>query len=212
MIGYSPIDPAGTDLYIRPCYPFSEFLRLTHEREIIVQIEVWDHFDFARDPWQLNPFNPKNNSNYTSAESGLPEVITTHPGQRENGFFRFVPTLQNNQVLLPYQEALVVKMLSISLQYDHVLYCMDNETNESPEWGKYWSELIQAKAAEGGVQVETTEMWDPWNLADPMHRNTFDHPELYSFIDISQNNHQTGQTHWDNAQTQRQRIADQLSP
>jgi len=55
-------------------------------------------------------------------------------------------------------------------------------------------------------------MWDAWDLASPEHSATFDHPELYSFVDISQNNHQKGQAHWDNAQKQRARIADRPRP
>ena len=66
---------------------FETFLRLTHERQIIVQIEVWDRFDFAREPWEDNPFNPKNNINYSVEESGLKEHIATHPGQREQRVF-----------------------------------------------------------------------------------------------------------------------------
>jgi hypothetical protein len=93
-----------------------------------------------------------------------------------------------------------------------VLYCMDNETSVTPEWGKYWSEYIKAKAGEAGVKVQTTEMWDKWDLADKQHNPTFDHPETYSFVDISQNNHQKGQTHWDNAQRQRARIAGKVRP
>ena len=54
--------------------------------------------------------------------------------------------------------------------------------------------------------IQTTEMWDPWDLAHEMHSNTFDHPETYSFVDISQHNHNSGQEHWDNAQTQRTRV------
>lgn len=30
---------------------------------------------------------------------------------------------------------------SISLRFDHVLYCMDNETHAHPEWGAYWPPL-----------------------------------------------------------------------
>ena len=41
--------------------------------------------------------------------------------------------------------------------------------------------------------MQTTEMWDAWNLAHEMHKATFDHPEIYSFVDISQNNHPKGQ-------------------
>jgi hypothetical protein len=106
----------------------------------------------------------------------------------------------------------VDKMLSYSLQFGNVLYCMDNETSVTPQWGKYWSQYIKAKARQAGKSVHTTEMWDRWDLADAMHNATFDHPETYSFVDISQNNHQKGQQHWDNAQRQRTRIADNVRP
>ena len=187
---------------------FEHFLKLTHERDIILQIEVWDRFDFARAPWQDNPFNPKNNVNYTAQQSGLVETIETHPNQRENAFFRSVPALENNQVVLPYQHRFVDQLLALSLPYGNVLYCMDNETNESPEWGRYWAEYIRQKASEMGVAVHLTEMWDAWSLADPQHSATIDHPELYSFIDISQNNHRSASEHWSNMQTMRQRIRD----
>jgi hypothetical protein len=187
---------------------FHRFLDLTAEREIVVQIEMWDRFDFARAPWQDNPYNPKNNINYTAAESGLKPTIETHPGRRESAFFRTVPALENNTVVLPYQEAQVAQLLSISLDYGHVLYCMDNETNESPEWGKYWSGIIKSAAAEADVTVMTTEMWDNHNLLGEEHTNTFDHPEIYDFVDISQNNHQVNYEHWANPQVIRQRIID----
>ncbi len=185
---------------------FERFLELTAERDIIAQFEMWDRFDFARAPWQSNPYNPRNNVNYTAEESGLKEEINTHPGRRENAFFRSVQALENNQVILQYQHLQVDKMLSISLQYGDVLYCMDNETNESPEWGWYWARYIQATAAKAGVGVETTEMWDAWNLLDGEHAATFDHPEIFSFVDISQNNHQPANTHWENPQEIRRRI------
>lgn len=85
---------------------------------------------------------------------------------------------------------------------------MDNETAVTASWGEYWATYIQKKAAESGRGVETTEMWDPWDLSDDKHKATFDHPETYSFCDISQNNHQKRQRHWDNAQ----KIRSQLSP
>jgi hypothetical protein len=62
------------------------------------------------------------------------------------------------------------------------------------------------------VNVEVTEMWNHWDLSHPTHRRTFDHPDLYSFVDISQNNHQTGQTHWDNMQVARRMVADSPRP
>ncbi len=191
---------------------FDNFLRMTRDRDIIVQIEVFDRFDYARGSWDVNPFNPKNNTNYTADECGLPEAISSHPGQRENPFFRSLPELEDNPSLLARQEGLVEKMLSISLGYGNVLYCISNETNDSEEWSRHWAKFIRAKAAEAGVGVEVTEMWDAWNLNSPMHRRTFDHPDLYSYVDISQNNHQVGQTHWDNMQAARKLIADPPRP
>ncbi len=191
---------------------FETMLRLTSERDIIVQIEVWATFDYYRDNWAAHPMNPKNNINYTAQETGLPEVVDSHPTQTKNNFFWSVPAERNQKTVLKYQQRFVDKMLSYSLRYGNVLYCMDNETSVTSEWGKYWSEYIKAKAKKAGVTVHTTEMWDPWDLAHKMHSATFDHPETYSFVDISQNNHQKGQQHWDNAQKQRKRIADKVRP
>ncbi|MHC4735101.1 MAG: putative collagen-binding domain-containing protein [Planctomycetota bacterium] len=114
--------------------------------------------------------------------------------------------------MLKFQRRFVDKMLSYSLKFGNVLYCMDNETSVTPEWPKYWSQYIKAKAKAAGLRVHTTEMWDKWDLAHSMHNATFDHPEIYSFVDISQNNHQKGQKHWDNAQRQRSRIANNVRP
>lgn len=192
---------------------FEEFLRLTYERDIIVQIEKWDRFDYARGPWKLNPYNPKNNVNYSSEESGLPEVIDTHPGQRENPFFRTPPDFEDNTLVLDYQRAHTDKFLSIALQYPHILYCISNETNESPLWSDYWAEFILERASKKGVTVHVTEMWDAWDLSHPQHDATFENPDLYTYVDISQNTHQQGQTHWDNAQYVRnERLADGQRP
>ena len=194
---------------------FQQMLQWTFERDIFVQIEVWDRFDYSdhkSDNWLVHPFNPQNNDHYNHKESGLAKTYRRHPGTNENPFFFTVPALNNNTVVLKYQQRKIDKLLSYSLKYPHVLYCMDNETSGSPEWGRYWSTYIQQKAAEQGVVVQTTEMWDSWDLNHAAHRATFDHPETYSFVDISQNNHQKGQKHWDNAQRQRKRIANNPRP
>jgi len=191
---------------------FLNMLKWTQQRDIIVQIEVWATFDYYRDNWEVNPFNPKNNVNYTAQQTQLPERVNSHPIRCENNFFWSVPAERNQKTVLEYQQRFVDKMLSYSLKFGNVLYCMDNETSVTPEWGKYWSQYIKAKAEEAGLLVHTTEMWDKWDLSDAMHNATFDHPGIYSFVDISQNNHQKGQKHWDNAQRQRARIADNVRP
>lgn len=185
---------------------FQGFLDQTARREIIVQIEIWATFDYYRDNWERNPFNPTNNVNYTPEESGLPSRVDSHPVRTQNDFFRSVPEAKNLEVVLEYQRRFVQKILSYSLQHDHVLYAMDNETSVTPHWGEYWARFIREQAARQGKKVETTEMWDPWELSHRMHSATFDHPELYSFVDISQNNHQKGQKHYDNALSRRASI------
>lgn len=191
----------------------NNFLEMTAERGIFVQIELWDRFDYAREPWEQNPFNPKNNSNYTAEESGLPEKIETHPGERENPFFRSVPELDNNELILPIQEAHIRQVLETSLPYDHVLYCISNETNDTEEWSTYWAEMLHRVAENKADQsIIVTEMWDPWDLREEMHERTFDHPERYRFVDVSQNTHQQGQTQWDNLQWVRERVSDPPRP
>ena len=179
---------------------FNNFLELCSEREIVVQIELWATFDFYREPWSRNPFNPKNNINYSAERVHLDEDIPSHPTWTQNDFFRSVPNQQSNLVLLGFQQKFIDKILSHSLNYGNVLYCMDNETSVTAEWGKYWSLYIKKVAAEKGKKIYTTEMWDPWDLNHAVHRETLDHPEIYDFADISQNNHNSGDKHWENAQ------------
>ena len=89
---------------------FADMLRWTHEREIIVQIEVWDRFDHSRDNWEPHPYNPKNNVNYTYEEAGFLEHYPDHPGANRQPFFFTTPKQRNNKVLLPYQERFVGKI------------------------------------------------------------------------------------------------------
>jgi hypothetical protein len=179
---------------------FENFLKLTNERNIIVQIEIWDRWDFIQQPWEKNSFNPKNNVNYNSKESRLPERVDTHPNQRENPFFRTPPDFEDNSLVLNHQKAYVNKLMSIALRYPNVLYCISNETNESPLWSHFWAEYLHKLADEKGLTIHITEMWDSWDLSDKEHDATFNRPDLYSYVDVSQNNHNDGQDHWDNAQ------------
>jgi hypothetical protein len=177
---------------------FENMLRLTSERDIFVQIEVWDRFDHSRGSWLTDPYNPGNNVNYTYEESGFDSVYPSHPGANEQPFFFTVPELDNNVTVLQYQEAFVKKMLSISLEYGNVLYCIDNETSGVEEWATYWADFIKDNS--NGREIYITQMWDNWDVTSPVHRRTLDHPERYGFIDISQNSHIPGRLNWDRAQ------------
>ena len=191
---------------------FERFLEWTAERDIIVQIEVWDRFDYSRGNWPKHPYNPINNVNYTEKESGLATEYPLHPGRNVQPFFFTTPRQQNNETLLPYQQAFVDKLLSYSLRHPNVLYCMDNETSGEEEWGRYWANHIKTRARQGGVEVFVTEMWDAWDIKSEEHRRTLDHPELYDFVDVSQNNHNKGQEHWDNAMWMRAYVAAKPRP
>ena len=117
---------------------FERFLQETAKHKIIVQIEVWATFDYYQSRWDRNPFRPNNNLNYTRKESRLPLRVNSHPTRTRNDFFRSIPRAKNLKTVLRYQERFVEKILKQSLKYDHVLYCMDNETSVTPKWGKYW--------------------------------------------------------------------------
>jgi hypothetical protein len=191
---------------------FDNMLLWTAERDIIVQVEVWDRFDYSRQNWDPHPYNPKNNINYTRAQSGLAERYPDHPGRNKQPFFFTTPKQRNNMVVLRYQQQFVDKVLSYSLQHNHVLYCMGNETSGEEAWGAYWAHFIRQRAKQAGKQVCLTEMWDAWDLKADEHKRTFDHPERYDFCDVSQNNQKKGQVHWDNFQWARQRIFAQPRP
>ncbi len=187
-------------------------LRLAYDQDIIVQIELWDRFDYARDVWERNPYRPANNVTYTVESSGLKNHYPNHPGSNENPFFYSVPALNNNELLLTYQHAHIDRVLAVALKYPNVLYCMDNETAGAEEWGAYWADYVRTKAVNTGVVAQVTEMWDDWNLTSAVHRRTLDRPDRYTFADVSQNNHQKGQAHWNNLQWALQHVADAPRP
>jgi len=191
---------------------FENLLRWTSERDIIVQIEIWDRFDYSRDNWPPHPYNPKNNVNYTYKESGFEREYPKHPGANVQPFFFTTSLQRNNQIVLRYQQKFVNKLLDYALDYPNVLFCMDNETSGEEAWAVYWSEFIRKRAAKENKVVNLTEMWDAWDLRDKEHRRTLDHPERFDFVDVSQNNHQKNETHWQHFQWVRDYVSDQPRP
>ncbi len=189
---------------------FENTLKLSRERDIIVQIELWNRRDHSRDEWLYNPYHPKNNINYTYAESGLDSLYPLHPGANVQPFFFTVPELDNNETLLKYQNAFVSKLLSISLNYGNVLYCISNESGAAEEWATYWAEFIKSHA--GNREVYITEMWNSSNMESEEQRRTFDHPDRYNYIDISQSAHHVGYSNWSSFRTVFDYIKDNPRP
>ncbi len=181
---------------------FESLLSLTYERDIIVQIEVWDRFDFSTAFWKANPLNPANNVNYTEDECGMKEEYPRHPSTDIQPFFHSIPGMplysQESELVRKYQEKFVDKMLSHSLKYGNVLYCMDNETSTPREWGKYWMKFIHDRAGE--KQVFTTDMFDKFFMPHMCESclAAIENPETYEFLDVSQiNSRNFNRMHWD---------------
>jgi len=155
-------------------------LKWTNERNIIVQIEIWDRFDYSMEHWEYCAWNPKNNINYNYHEAGFQEFYEKHPGKNEQPFFKTIPDLENNDILLQYQKAFVDKLLSLSLNHIHLLYCIDNEYGGAREWSQYWADYVRSKASQVNKSIEITEMFD--NKIEDLFYVT-EQSERYSFVE-----------------------------
>ena len=193
---------------------FQNMLRWTAERDIIVQIEVWDRFDYAERSWESSPWNLKNNVNYDYDQAGFArEYTSNHLYRYAHPFFHTIKGIRHYEVrydlIRRHQERFVDKMLSYSLPHGYVLYCMNNETSSEAGWGQYWIDVIKARAAEKGVSVWTTDMFDDAFQGDQARHAPiiFGDPEHYMFADISQvNSRNFDQRHWDRLQWLLQRV------
>lgn len=184
-------------------------VRLANEQGAIVQIEFWATFDHYRDQWKSHPFNPELNEDVTGDNSELVPEWNHHPASKRQPFFFSVPPLNNDTVLLTYQERFVRKVLDVTLPHPNVLYCLDNETRAPAEWAHYWGNFIQTESRRRGVPVQLTEMWDNWDIRTEEHTRTYEHPEYFTYVDVSQNNWQEGQTHYDRLMWYRDMLAGQ---
>ncbi|MBA7708930.1 hypothetical protein ES703_117835 [subsurface metagenome] len=159
--------------------------------------------------WESHPWNPKNNINYTSAETGLAEELGEDRDlikQAKHPFFATVPGLDNAEKVLRYQEKYVHKILSICLPYGHVLYNVENEALTPLEWMDYWAKFARTEAKAAGLPIYITGMRRDRTLRSGEHTHVIDHPELYDYLDISQNSSNMGQVYYDNIMFRRSEI------
>ena len=196
----------------------NRLLELTYERDIIVQLEVWATWDLIRSHWQKSPYHPDNNINYTSDDTTLKdnyEGVHWKDCDQKQDFFLSVPTLANDTPLLKHQQKFVDKLISYTLRYPNVLYCMTNEifNQYPPDWGWYWAKYIKAKAEAEGRNTLVTEMYQNHDIINGVnHKASLDHPEIYDFVDISQNAANRDQQHWDNLRHIHSYISDTPRP
>jgi hypothetical protein len=162
------------------------FLEETKARDMIAQLTLWDQWDSAFPKmWDVHPWNPDCNINYTR------DVL-----KNNTDFFKTVA--KQNETVLRYQHAYIDKLMSVALQYDHVLYNINNESWVGMQWECYWAEYIHRIARSQNKSIEVTSM--------QLHalgtiRTFHQHRHLYSYVDISQINQDAngalGQGHWD---------------
>ncbi len=162
------------------------FLEETKTRDIIVQLTVWDQWDLTiQKLWDVHPWNSKCNVNYEVND------LST-----KSDFFNTVTN--KNEKVLSYQNKYVEKLLETTLNYNHVLYNINNESWAGLEWENYWAEKLLTKARNQQKEIEITTMQ---LHAEGSVKALCYYKDLYSFVDISQINQDangsTGQGHWD---------------
>ncbi len=200
---------------------FENMLQWTAERDIIVQIELWDKWDMYADGWTRNPWNPANNVSYTHDDTRLASAYA-RPTYRDgtshgkpHDFFLTVPALNDDRIVLWYQQRFVDKVLSYSLRCDHVLYCISNEIHPQypPQWGWYWADYLRKRASAAERGIEVTEMYWTLDLKAQQHRASLDRPDVYSFFEASQNSGVLDpEEHWRDLQFVYQYLSSQPRP
>src|SRR5690606_1789767 len=145
--------------------------------------------------------------NYTFEEIVFEEDYPLHPSADVQPFFHTVPGMPLYDPTLDrvrgFQEKLIEKFLSYTLEYGNVLYCMNNETSTPVEWGNYWIDFIRSRAEAAGKEIFLTDMYDAFYRFNSCEKcqEMVAQPEYYTFVDISQiNSRNFGQAHWDTLQ------------
>lgn len=76
---------------------------------------------------------------------------------------------QKYDVVRGFQDKFMDQLLSVTLRYDNVLYCMNNETHEDPAWGQYRIKFIESEADAQGKHVYTTDMFNDVHEPEDSH-------------------------------------------
>jgi hypothetical protein len=156
-------------------------------RGMIVELELFNRFDFWRDFWETSAWNPARNVTYTEAETGLAPRYAAHPSEDLNPFFHSVPDLADNPALLARQRAYVDRVLDLTLGFDNILYTINNETTTDPAWGRHWIAHVRARAAARGREVHVSDMFDAHDLqGDAFQRGLAAEAGVYGFASVAQ--------------------------
>lgn len=198
----------------QPAGPYWErltaFIAAAAERDVVVELEIWDRFDWFGDNWASNPFNPVNNANYSKEASGLDHsyqrnmIYSKHPmakGVPGHPVYMSASVERKAQfdVVRSYQEIYVKKILSCALPFPNVIYNMNNETSEHYAWPEYWLQFVKKEAQQSGASIVCTNMVDDaFKVPDSKSiDHQLAHPEVYDYLDVSQvNSRYRDEVHW----------------
>ena len=157
------------------------FYEETQKRGMIVQVELWDQWEFFKTMWDQGVWNPKNNINYTQSATGIPEVFNDIPYRVRHPFF-LAHQDSNKKVVLKYQEAYIKKLLNVGKPFNNIIYEIGNESSEPQSWNDHWAKFVHAHA---GKKVYVTDQRGDYNpKGDLLY--VIDHSEMYSFMDLAQ--------------------------
>lgn len=184
------------------------FISAAEERGVVVELEIWDRFDWQSENWEYSPFNPKNNINYTFENSVLKEsyerreIYRNHPmalGVPNHPTYESADSLEKKKydTVRKYQEIFVSKVYEITKDHGNVLYNMNNETSENPAWGEYWINYL--KDLDKAGKIVCTNMQDGIFMVEESAelKHQLQHPEIYDYLDISQiNSRLRDEDHW----------------
>jgi len=199
---------------------FRTFLQETKNRGIIVQVEVWDRWNesgrsdvrIAGDAgWFESPYNPNNNSTYSWESSPL--LIKGIKTPFYNEFHLAANT--NDPVLLPVQQQFINRIVDEVMDngFNHVLFQIDNESGigdatlePDPYWANYIRQYAQSKDSLFPVYVCSSRRFHPPAPYLTLNFQDWNNPEIrvsitnsvFNYCDISQNNGNSGQAHYNN--------------
>lgn len=172
------------------------FLEMTEQRGFIIETELWDG-PLAYHVWThpRNPWRPSQNVNYDESE-----VIISNGSGRN--FYYGIPAIQDDPILLGYQEDFIDQVLDVTLDFDHVVYTLENESNEDPAFSDHWAAFVHVRAASRGKTVFVTDhrqiySMDSIGLSQNHFGNVINNPDVYGYVHESTLSSCYAQTQYD---------------
>ena len=158
-----------------------ELFEETQKREMIVQVELWDQWEFYKGSYDKTYWNPKNNLNYSSSATELETFLPKEPYKQSPAFF-YANSDHNKTVVLKYQRAFINKLLEVAKPFNNIIYQIGNESTEPQDWNDYWAKYIKNNA---GKKVYVTDQREDYNSGGNL-TYVLNNPDIYNFIDVSQ--------------------------